>query len=367
MPFNGVDYSVGHPALSQDGNTIFFVSDMPWGYGGTDLYSVTWSDGKWGEPENLGPRVNSEGNEMFPFLSADSLLYFASDGHIGLGGLDVYVTFPEPDKKWSRPENLQHPLNSSKDDFGFIIDSTNTYGYFSSNRFKNTDKLFGFKRNPPVFTLDLKVLDKKTLKPVKRAGLYHSFSGGRGTIISESGSHELSVKLNPRTSYHMLVISDGYYAKEIKYSTIGKKKSETFADSVLLTRIELNKSIRWPAIKFKGKEFNISPSTAIVLDSLYEILVNNPSLQIEILTHTDSKGAASDNLTLSRKRSDEIAFYLINKGISAPRLISLGFGETYLLNNCRDGILCLEEDHAVNNRTEIRVTGYIKPDTGMIK
>ncbi len=312
------------------------------------------NNGKWSEPKNLGPGVNTEGNEMFPFIAADSTIYFASDGHFGLGGLDIFSSSWDG-ANWTKPENLQHPVNSSKDDFGFIIDSTNTSGYFSSNRVKNTDKIFGFKKSLPVFSYNIVALDKKSAKPVKDFSLLDNTAKPGEPALAKGVDGNLKMNLSRNTDYDLLLKGKGYYALPLSISTVGKRKSEVIIDTLTIEKIELNKSVIWKSIYFNKKELNITPKTAQALDSLVNVLEMNPELQIEISSHTDSRGAFGDNLTLSRKRSDEIAMYLINKGINPPRLISIGYGEAKLLNGCRDGILCLEEDHRQNNRVEIKV------------
>ncbi|MDQ3052164.1 MAG: OmpA family protein [Bacteroidota bacterium] len=360
VSFNSTEYSVGHPALSKDGKTLYFVSDMPWGYGGTDIYASQLDrNGKWSEPENLGNAVNSEGDEMFPFISADSVLYFASDGHIGLGGLDMFSSSWNG-SRWTKPENLQYPMNSSKDDFGFIIDSTNTTGFFSTNRIKNTDKLFSFRKNPPVFSHRAYVYDKKTSKPLKSFTIGFSHADGKNTTLATGTNGIAEMPIANKTEYDLLVKTPGYYSEKIKVSTVGKRKSEVLVDSLKLEKIELNKAVVWKSIQFNKKETELTPKITRALDSLYTILEMNPELQIEISSHTDSRGSFTDNYNISHKRSDEIAFYLINKGIRAPRLISTGYGEGKLLNYCRDGVLCLEEDHIVNNRVEIKVIDLMK-------
>jgi len=359
VPFNSPDYSVGHPALTADGKTMFFVSDMPWGYGGTDIYSVNYVNGKWSDPVNLGGTVNSEGDEMFPFISADSVLYYASDGLIGLGGLDIFSTYWNG-TKWTKPENLQYPVNSSKDDFGLIIDSTNTKGYFSSNRIRNIDKLYSFKKNPPVFTFKAFAADKNTRKPIKSFTVSAIQPNGKTIIVATGTNGVANVPIASKSEYRLIIKCPGYYAQKIEISTVGKRKSEAMVDSLELEKIELNKAVVWKSIHFNKKEIEITPKMTDGLDSLYTILELNPEIQIEIGSHTDSRGVFGDNYNISRKRSDEIAFYLINKGIRAPRLISTGYGEGKLLNYCRDGVLCLEEDHQVNNRIEIKVVDLMK-------
>ncbi len=359
VPFNSNDYSVGHPSLTPNGKTIYFVSDMPWGYGGTDIYKVNLENGEWSEPINLGAIVNSEGNEMFPFIAADSVLYYASDGLIGLGGLDIFSSSWDG-IRWSRPENLQYPVNSSKDDFGLIVDSLGTSGYFSSNRLKNTDKLYSFKKNPPVFSYKILASDKKSGKSIKNISITSKTNTGKTSTpkVSLTGTADLPLAIN--TAYTIIIKSSGYYTAQSEISTIGKRKSEVIMDTVFLEKIAMNKSIIWKTIQFSKKETEITTKISNALDSLYTILEMNPELQIEIASHTDSRGSFTDNFNISRKRADEIALYLINKGIRAPRLISIGYGEGKLLNYCRDGVLCLEEDHQANNRIEIKVVDLMK-------
>jgi len=359
VPFNGNDYSVGHPTLSKDGNTMFFVSDMPWGYGGTDLYSITKVNGKWGDPVNLGNKINTEGNEMFPFLGADSVLYFASDGHVGMGGLDVYLSFAGPDG-WSRPENLQYPVNSSKDDFGFVIDSSNTYGYFTSSRTKNTDQIYAFKKNPPVFTLELVTQDSRTSKPLAKIKGELNRNGARVSTLSTDAAGVFHQVLKAGSIYTLDIKLPGYFRSVYNVSTMGRRKSALLSDTLVIAKIELKKKLSFPSLYFPGKTKELTPEIKAGLDSLADLMILNPEIQVELASHTDSRGYASENMKLSIDRSDEMAFYLIGKGISSNRLVSLGYGESRLLNNCRDGILCLEEDHRINNRVEVRVVDLLK-------
>jgi outer membrane protein OmpA-like peptidoglycan-associated protein len=358
LPFNDEDYSVGHPALSADGNTLFFVSDMPWGYGGTDLYSSTFIDGQWSDPVNLGSRVNTDGDEMFPFYSADSILYFASDGHIGLGGLDIYETNWNGDY-WVNPENLQYPVNSPKDDFGYIIDSLGILGYFSSNRVSKTDHIFSFIKHPPIITYDLYVKNSSSRELLNSAtGIMINGDDRKKFNSDESG--RVSVALPEKANVEIVLQAHGYFSSSISKSTIGVKRSKQFRDTVFLEKIALKKAIVCKNIQFDKKSTKLTPEINTGLDSLYKVLVDNPSIQIEIISHTDSRGSYSSNMRISRKRSDEMSLYLIEKGVSPHRIISKGYGERKLLNYCENGILCLEEDHMINNRVEMKVVDILK-------
>jgi peptidoglycan-associated lipoprotein len=358
LPFNSKDYSVGHPALSPDGNTLYFVSDMPWGYGGTDIYKVVFRNGQWTSPQNLGAAINTEGNEMFPFFASDSTLYFASDGFVGLGGLDLY-SVEWDGESYTKPENLQFPINSSKDDFGLIINAASNKGFFTTNRKRNLDMIYSFTKNPPVFGYELFVIDSKTKKPVRNFNVYTISKKNETKDVGTSTTGKLNINLNRNTDYHAVVKSSGYYAFETQFTTVGKRKSELISGNVELSKIELNKSVVWKKIIFSKKETVISEKTALVLDSLAHILTLNPEMEIEIASHTDSRGSFIDNLNISKTRAEVITNYLVGKGIKISRLSPIGYGEGKLLNNCRDGILCLEEDHQVNNRIEIKVIGLI--------
>jgi outer membrane protein OmpA-like peptidoglycan-associated protein/tetratricopeptide (TPR) repeat protein len=357
LPFNNEDYSVGHPALSPDESTLFFVSDMPWGYGGTDIYSVTFVDGEWGEPVNLGSRVNSAGNEMFPFFAKDSALYFASDGHVGLGGLDVYETRFNGDF-WDKPENLQYPVNSARDDFGFIIDSLNIQGYFTSNRTGRSDRIYTFIKHPPIINEVLYLNESGTGKPVLKF---------EGRILSPKSSEKIKSDKNGRlvlslpekTEVLIVAKAPGYFAVSRSRNTSDIRRSVAYTDTLRVDKIKMSQGMICPNIVFDKKSTELTDEIMKGLDSLKQVLLLNPELQVEIGSHTDSRGSYDSNLRVSRERSDELSLYLIENGIKAHRIISKGYGESRLLNHCRNGILCLEEDHMINNRVELKVVDII--------
>lgn len=351
--FNNVEYSVGHPALSRNGKTLYFVSDMPWGYGGTDIYRADLVNGQWSEPVNLGNAVNTDGNEMFPFIATDSVLYFASDGHLGLGGLDIFSSFWNGES-WMKAENLQYPVNSSKDDFGYIIDSTNSHGYFSSNRSRNRDMIYEFKRNPPAFDLLLLAKDNKG-SDIRKFELFHRNRKGEKIRMAGGVNGLAKCGLLANTEYQAEIYADGYFTATSRFSTYGLRKSATLRDTVVLVKVDINKPVIWRDIYFNKKEAAIREETTRALDSLVVILNLNPGLEIELGVHTDSRGSFTDNLSLTKSRADAITAYLVEKGISRSRFVAIGYGEGKLINQCRDGIVCIEEDHQVNNRVEVKV------------
>ncbi|HKR07281.1 MAG TPA: OmpA family protein [Bacteroidia bacterium] len=358
MPFNSNEYSCGHPTISSSGSKMFFVSDMPWGYGGTDIYMVTWENQKWSNFQNLGPRVNSPGNEMFPFLLNDSTLYFASDGNYGLGGLDVFMTTYDGDL-WSTPSNLGYPVNTSHDDFSFIMDSTERFGYFSSDRVGGVDKIFSFTKNPPKITVAGIIMDKLTSLPLGKTKVYLKDlldkDSSRTATTANDGKYILSLEQN--RNYRISVGKNGYYSTFTSLATSGLRSSHAFNVDFRLEKINVGKSAISYSMLFPRYDWKINASCALALDSVVNWLKDNPGIMIEISCHTDSRGNDKDNLVLTQKRAEEISNFLSRKGISSRRLTAKGLGETRLLNGCVNGILCIEEDHRVNNRTEIKITG----------
>jgi len=349
---------------------MVFVSDMPWGYGGTDIYRVQWINNTWSKPASIGKVINTSGNEMFPFLLNDSILYFSSNGMIGVGGLDIYRTELTADG-WTVPENLGYPINSPRDDFGLICDneelsgyfsSEELSGYFSSNRQQGKDNIFSFKRNAPVLTLKGKLIDKSTNKPLKNINLKLT-ANSIDTILTTDGEGNFTAQLKNNKDYTLRAEDKSYFTTSENISTFGYRKSATLNKDLTLEKVIFNKPVIWRGIAFeKGKsdciafekgKSDLTPSTKTELNKLFNILLENKNIKIELSCHTDSRGVERDNLILSQARADKAAAYLINKGISKDRIISVGFGSQRLLNNCVRGILCLEEDHQINIRTEI--------------
>ncbi|MEP7167773.1 MAG: OmpA family protein [Bacteroidota bacterium] len=356
MPFNSNEYSCGHPATNSTGTKMFFVSDMPWGYGGTDLYMANLENKKWGTPQNLGIHVNSPGNEMFPFLMNDSTLYFASDGSYGLGGLDIFMTTYNGDF-WTDPVNLGYPINTSHDDFAFIMDSTERMGYFSSDRIGGVDKIFSFTKNPPKIFVTGIISDKLTSVQLGKTKIFLKDQFDKDTSITTASDGKYTLALEQNRNYKITVRKNGYYSTVTSLTTSGIRNSFAFNENFSLEKINVGKSIVSPNILFSRRDWKINSSCALALDSVAEWLKDNSGINVEISCHTDSRGNDKENLTLTQKRAEEISNYLSGKGIPPRRVVTKGFGETRLLNGCVNGILCIEEDHRINNRTEIKITG----------
>jgi peptidoglycan-associated lipoprotein len=356
MPFNSNDYSCGHPTINSTGTKMYFVSDMPWGYGGTDIYETTLENQKWSTPQNLGMRINSSGNEMFPFLLNDSTLYFSSEGNYGLGGLDIFITTFNGDI-WTAPLNLGYPINTSHDDFAFIMDSSETHGYFSSDRIGGVDEIFSFTKNPPKINVKGIVIDKLTSLPLGKANINLSDQVDKDFFTVATADGKYSIPLKQNRNYKITASKYGYFSNPVSLNTSGIRSSFTFSQSFKLEKINIGKSVVNSGLVFQRHDWKINSTCSQTLDSVAQWLNDNPAIKIEITCHTDSRGNDKENLLLTQKRAEEISKYLSKKGISLQRISCYGMGESKLLNGCVNGILCIEEDHRINNRIEIKITG----------
>ncbi len=353
--YNSDDYSVGHPALSEDGTKLFFVSDMPGGFGGADLYISEWNGNTWDKPINLGSVVNTHGNEVFPYYHQDGALYFSSDAHNTMGGLDVFITYHDG-KRWATPENLNYPLNSTKDDFGYSLNKDNRTGFVSSSR-ASSDKLYAFNKFPPTFNLYGISHEKGSEKRIQgvTVEITNKTTGEISTLISDvEGKFKFSLK--PESIYHLLCTKMGCFTKTDEISTLGRKYSEDFYADFEVEPIVINKPIVLENIYYDFDKWNIRLDAAKELDKLAQLLKDNPELDIEMGSHTDVRGNDQYNQILSDKRALATVKYLIARGIEANRLTYRGYGEKILVNHCKNGVHCTEYEHQKNRRTEFKVT-----------
>ncbi|HRH67300.1 MAG TPA: OmpA family protein, partial [Bacteroidia bacterium] len=359
--YNSIDYSTGHPSLSKDGNTLYFVSDMPGGQGGTDVYRSKKENGQWGKPENLGAAVNSPYNELFPMIWQDSVLYFSSEGHYGMGGLDVFSSVQNKGV-WSRPQNMGYPLNTSYDDFGIALNDSGTAGLVSSNRnVQNTmqDNIYSFVVNDLRFSLEGIAVEKSSQEPL--AGVVVELTNkksGLKEMVTTGADGKFFFKLNPETEYVVVGSRDSYFTNTEPVSTVGKKRSESMFVKLKLEmeQIVVNKPIVLENIYYDLDKYNIRPDAANGLDKLVGIMKDNPEISIELSSHTDSRADDAYNITLSQKRAESVVHYLVTHGIAQERLVAKGYGETQLVNGCSNGVECSEEQHQANRRTEFKVT-----------
>ncbi|WP_066758681.1 OmpA family protein [Crocinitomix algicola] len=435
LPFNSLEYSVGHASISEDGKTLYFASNMPGGMGGTDLYKVAvHPDGTYGEPVNLGINVNTEGDESFPFIHpGNEMLFFASNGRVGLGGMDVYMAQVRKDESIVKVMNLGAPINSSGDDFGFILDSIQTYGYFSSNRTggRGNDDIYGFELTKPFvigkvikgtvndekgnplanteitlfnllsgeteiimtsedglfefvvesdntfnlrgykqkYLVQTKTIDtytkaeviQKDLVLIKDSGLQLSafvkdkvtnrpLLDVKLTIIDNdtqkktevytpvSGLFEMPVqnkKLNDKGNYTIQLSKDGYISKSLNYqphfNRLGKYEIHRTLDlsmDPIKIGADLSKMIEIEPILFDVDKAEIRPDAALQLDKIVQVMNENPSMVIELGSHTDSRGSAAKNANLSSQRAKASANYIAERISNPSRISGKGFGES---------------------------------------
>ncbi len=317
-----------HPAISPDGLSIYFVSDISGGFGGKDIWVTTRSGagGNWSSPVNLGPDINTPGNELFPFIRENGTLYFASDGLIGMGGLDIFKAVPQPDGSWV-VQNMKAPINSSSDDFGIAFEGENEKGIFSSTRKgRENDDLYAFELPPLTFSVTGLVKDEKTGNAIDGSTVQLIASDGSNLQAETGSGGEFKFTLKPDVDYIFLASRKGYLNGKEKETTKGQEKSREFMVTILLTAID--KPIELPNIFYDFNKYDLRPESMVSLDKLVETLNDNPTVTIELMSHTDSRDTEEYNYELSQKRAQSVVGYLIEKGIDTDRLSAKGYGES---------------------------------------
>lgn len=447
VPFNSNDYSVGHPALSSDGKLLYFVSDMPGGEGGTDLYVVNLdvANGTWGNPVNLGPTINTKGNEMFPWISPEGILYFASNGHDGLGGLDIFMT-QGLGTSTEVVKNIGYPINSPKDDFALIFDYRTGNGFFSSNRVGGTgdDDIYGFAKKKVLRAL---IVDATTGEPIEDARFELFDQKNFLTLARTSPQGEALLGVNANQDLMSVASKEGYKESKqpvmvrgvasdkevlvrIPLEKVQSTCDETYAllgkvhgdegkllpgKKVIVTMKEMvattdeNGEIHLPLLP--GQDYQVRLDEPGNRNKVYEIttkglpggsevpvdidlhaldsgkvfyiiyynfdkhdiregdarpeldrVVNfmraNPTVKVDLMSHTDCRATNEYNERLSQNRAIEAYTYITNHGVEKDRLSYSWKGETILTNGCADGVECTEEQHQRNRRTEFRINGF---------
>ena len=321
--------TVGHAAISRDELTLLFVAQMKGGQGKKDIWRVTRSSnsGEWGVPENLGSQINTPSDEVFPYIHSDGTLYFSSDGHTGMGGLDVFMATQNSDGTWD-VDNMKYPFNSPADDFGVVFEKEKERGYLSSNRpgGKGSDDIYQFSLPPIAFNLIGRVLNQKTEEVIAGAGV--TLIGSDGTNLSKKTENDgfFTFKLAPNTDYRIVARRGGFLNSKDKQTTKGLTTSKEFRIDVFMSpddsRIDL------AGIMYDFGKWNLRPESLVALEELVEILNDNPNITIEIGSHTDYRGSDQANLNLSSKRAQSVVDFLITYGVDQARLTSKGYGET---------------------------------------
>jgi len=355
LPFNDKLYSSGHPALSVDNKTLYFVSDREGGLGQTDIYSVEIkSDNTYGEPVNLGDKINSPGREMFPFVAKDSTFYFSSDGHINLGLLDVFKSNIIKDKQ-AAPENLGAPFNSRFDDFAFFIDSEKETGFISSNRAQGSgsDDIYKFEVYQCQQIIKGVVKEKVSLIPISLASV--KLLDEKGKVIQEITSNELGefkFDVDCEKKY-TIVGSKVDFRDDIKQVSTSNVTGKEQIQDLILTPLIIENEIVINPIFFDFDKSKIRDDAAYELENIVTIMNNHPKMIIKIEAHTDSRGRDKYNEKLSDRRAKSTRDYIISRGIDPERLESaIGYGEKQLVNECANGVKCSEDKHQENRRSK---------------
>ncbi len=367
LPFNSDQFSTAHPALSPDESTLYFASDRPGTKGLSDLWKVAiLDDGGFSEPVNLGDIVNTEGRETFPFVTASNELFYSSDGHAGLGGLDIFIAPLSAQGKATETYNAGKPLNSTKDDFGFIYSDQRGVGYFASNRDGGlgNDDIYQIKKEiiPPCFQDIVGVTkDEQTdeILPNSQVELKNTDNEVITSITSDDQGNYSFEDVDCDTQYILRASKANYEPTEVAVNTNSDNDGVVNRDLYLkpLIKIEIGddlaKTLNLNPIYFDYDKANIRPDAAIELEKVIAVMNQYPTIKIDVRSHTDSRGRDAYNLDLSQRRNTSTINYIIQQGgISSSRLTGRGYGETQLLNRCSNGVKCSKEEHQLNRRSE---------------
>jgi len=386
LNFNSKDYSCGQASLTPDGKTMYFASDMPGGFGGTDIYKVERrGDGSWGKPENLGKPINTEGNEMFPYYDEKGgYLFYSSNGLPGLGGLDIFVSKIRKGGGYTTPLNLGTPINSNRDDFSFIY-KENGSGFLSSNRSggKGDDDIYGF-RNLGEFkdkiedcSISGTITDKRTQEPLEFARvILYDQTGKKLSVYETQEDGKYVFPIDCGEVYKMRVSAYGYQPEKADIDT------KEFDTPDIVKDYQLDR----PGDEFVGisgggadgtkkgslcshkikplyydlDKYYIRYNDKVRLDEIIMLMKQYPEMVLEVASHTDARASKPYNVTLSKNRTNSVVKYLTDHGINRDRIVAKWFGEIYPVNGCVDGVPCTEEEHQQNRRTEFKILNCVR-------
>ncbi len=406
MSINDPNYMFAHPSLSSDGNTLYFSSNKAGGFGGMDLWKVEKLEtGEWGTPMNLGGKVNSKGDEVFPSLKSADSLYFSSDAQQTMGGLDLLFS-AQRNGIWSTPQHLAYPLNTPRDDFGIVFKDGQS-GYLSSDR-SGKDQLYTFLIFEPSVVMNGVVTKKGSTLPLSDAIItIINKTDGTEEVVQSDEVGMFEMPLLPGKDYEIKVEKEGYFSTIENFNTRNIQSNESLEQNFALLPlsndendisdngsgdgsndgkqngtgdksdnndgnkngnsgennngngstdgINENKPYEIPNINWDYNRWDIRADAEPYLNYVVKLLKDNPDLRIEISSHCDSRGSDAFNDALSEKRAQEVVKYLVAKGVKRSMLISKGYGKRRLLNRCKTGVECSEAEHEANRRTEFKV------------
>ena len=393
LNFTQQNINYGHPALSEDGGSLYFAANHPEGWGGYDIYVSERTPDGWDEPRLLGRNINTPADEKFPSLDGDTL-YFSSEGHTGMGGLDIFKTYKTNKNKWAPPHNLKAPINSGADDFGFVIDpgfrkskDEIKAGYFSSSRVdgEGNDDIYRFVKvvlpplpkveEPPKEIVYKMILEGYVLEKIfAEAGNPNSKVLGRKPLgdskvdimvgntkktvtVGEDGM--FSLELDEETDYNFFASHEGYLNNSERFSSKGIAKDPNnpitkYEVEIVLDKIFKDKEITLENIYYDFDQWFIRDDAKPTLNELANTLLENPTVRIEMASHTDCRGNPGYNRNLSQKRAQSAVDYLIERGVAIDRLEAKGYGENAPAVDCLCS-RCTEVEHQANRRTTFKV------------
>jgi len=328
VPISKDSVVIAHPSLTQDELTMFFVSDMLGSLGGKDIWMVQRDkkDAAWSAPKNMGEPINTIRDEMFPFAKTDTLFYFSSNGHPGLGGLDIFKAHTDEEGNWV-VENMKYPINSVADDFSILFQKEEERGYFTSSRAggKGGDDIYSFVLPEKRFNLSGRVINERTQRPLGGVDVRLIGSDGTSLESKSDSTGNFGFKLKPETDYLVVAFKRGFLNGKVRETTMGLEESRDFNVSLVLAPYE--KPIELPNILYDLAKWDLRPESMVALDELVETLEDNPNITIELMSHTDVRPfRAMSNLELSQNRAQSVVDYLISKGIASDRLKARGYG-----------------------------------------
>jgi peptidoglycan-associated lipoprotein len=317
---------IAHPSVSKDGKTIYFVSDRPGGIGNKDIWMAEkTASGTWGKAVNLGKEINTPGDEMFPYIRENGELYFSSNSHPGLGGLDIFKAVKDKEGKW-KVENMKSPVNSTGDDFSISFYPGEERGLFSSNREGSKgDDIYSFSLPPKIYSVEGDIYNKENGTKIDGASV--RLIGTDGTMLKlKSENGKFRFKLKPDVDYVLAAYKKGYLNAKSVASTMGLNEGKEF--QLRFDLVPVDKPISIDNIYYEFGKWDLMPESRNSLDSLAELLKLNPTIAIELMSHTDCVGDDASNSALSQKRAQSVVYYLISRGIQPGRLVAKGYGET---------------------------------------